>query len=56
MHQDGLFDCATCYVVFVNGLRLECSAVGLNLGSSADPWGFIDVTFAMSQWHVAQEA
>jgi hypothetical protein len=38
------------------GSRLECSAVGLDLGSSIDILRPIDVTFAMSQWHVAQEA
>jgi hypothetical protein len=43
-------------VGFVKGLRLECSAVGLDLGSSTDLLRLIDVTFGMSQWHVAQEA
>jgi hypothetical protein len=37
-------------------LRLECSAVGLDLGPSIDILRPIDITFAMSQWHVAQEA
>ena len=56
LYQDVLFDSAACDVGFVKGLRLECSAVGLDLGSSIDILRPIDVTFAMSQWHVAQEA
>jgi hypothetical protein len=56
LYQDVLFDSATCDVGFVKGLRLECSAAGLELGSSTDLLRLIDVTFAMSRWHVAQEA
>jgi hypothetical protein len=39
----------------VKGLGLEHCVVGLDLGSSTDPLRLIDVTFAMSQWHVAPE-
>jgi hypothetical protein len=56
LYQDVLFDSATCDVGFVKGLRLECSAVGLDLGSSTDLLGLIDVTFVLNQWHVVQEA
>jgi hypothetical protein len=44
-----------CDVGFVKGLHFECSAVGLDLGSSTDPLGLIDVNFTMGQWYVAQE-
>jgi hypothetical protein len=56
LYQDVLFDSAKCDMGFVKGLRLECTAVGLDLGSSTDSLRLIGVTFAMSQWHVAQEA
>jgi hypothetical protein len=52
--EDDLYqDSATYDVGFVKGLRHECSVVGMDLGSSTDPLGLIDVT--LSQWHVAQE-
>jgi hypothetical protein len=56
LYPDVLLNSAACGVGFDKGLRLECSAVGLDLGSSTDLLRLIDVTFAMSQLHVAQEA
>ena len=55
LYQDVLFDSAVCNIGFVKGLRKECSAVGLHLGSSTDPLKLFDVTFAMNQWRDAQE-
>jgi hypothetical protein len=49
LYQDVVFNSATCDVGFVKGLHLECSAMGLDLGSSTDLLRLIDVTFAMSQ-------
>ena len=48
-------DSAVCNIGFVKGLRKECSAVGLHLGSSTDPLKPFDVTFAVNQWGEAQE-
>jgi hypothetical protein len=56
LYQNVLFDSVTCDVGFVKGLRHECSAVGLDLGSSTDRLGLIAVTLTMGQWHVAKEA